>query len=165
MNFVTSKIYPLLLVVGMGILPTIAFSAGGDTTASSYGAVGKETTDYSKSTSQTFDVVQKYIKEERYLDAYLELESLPVTLRDEADRQNLLGFTARKSSQLKKAAKHYEKALAIDPNHKGALEYQGELFLTLDQLEKAYKNLERLKEVCPLGCEEYTKLEAAIEAN
>ncbi len=109
--------------------------------------------------------MQKYIKEERYLEAHLELESLPVTLRDEADRQNLLGFTARKSGQLKKAANHYEKALVIDPNHKGALEYRGELFLTLDQVEKAYKNLERLKEVCPLGCEEYTKLEAAIDAN
>ena len=51
---------------------------------------------------------------------------------DEADRQNLLGF---RQKIIDKATFHYEQALRIDPNHKGALE-KGELFLSLGQKVK-----------------------------
>jgi tetratricopeptide (TPR) repeat protein len=43
----------------------------------------------------------------------------------------ILGFSFRKMGNLDKAAFYYEKALTISPKHKGALEYQGEMFLTL----------------------------------
>ena len=84
-------------------------------------------------------------------------------IKDEADRQNLLGFTARKYGELDKAASHYIRALEIDPKHKGALEYQGELFLALGQMEKALNNLRLLKSQCQLGCLEVTQLQAAID--
>jgi len=58
----------------------------------------------------------------------------------------------------------YDKALTIDPEHKGALEYQGELFLTLKQPDKAKANLAKLKQQCSFNCKERDDLMRAINA-
>ncbi len=79
-----------------------------------------------------------------------------------ADAFNLLAFSQRKSGDLESAAKNYQAALAIDPDHKGALEYQGELFLMLDQPERAQANLDRLDSLCFFGCDPYYELKEAI---
>jgi tetratricopeptide (TPR) repeat protein len=81
-----------------------------------------------------------------------------------ADVYNLLGFSHRKSGEMKEAATYYAKALDFDPDHKGALEYQGEMFIQLGEVEKARGNLARLIKLCPTGCEERGDLEQAIEA-
>ncbi|NJL16993.1 MAG: hypothetical protein HC938_07165 [Nitrospira sp.] len=53
-------------------------------------------------------------------------------------------------------ATFYAKALDFDPNHKGALEYQGELFVELGQVDKAKRNAKleaahiEVCVVCPL---------------
>ena len=44
------------------------------------------------------------------------------------------GFASRKLGDYAASEVAYDKALAIDPKHKGALEYKGELFLTLGNL-------------------------------
>jgi len=41
--------------------------------------------------------------------------------------------------------KHYTAALELTPKHLGALEYQGELFIALGDLESAAQNLEKNK--------------------
>lgn len=79
-----------------------------------------------------------------------------------ADVYNLLGFSLRKSGDRKTGATFYAKALDFDPNHKGALEYQGELFVEIGQLDKAKANLAKLATLCPQGCEEREDLEKAI---
>ena len=81
-----------------------------------------------------------------------------------ADVYNLLGFSLRKSGDRAKGATFYAKALDFDPNHKGALEYQGELFVELGQTDKAKANLVKLVALCPQGCEEREDLEKAIAA-
>ena len=81
-----------------------------------------------------------------------------------ADIQNYLGFAYRKSGKLEASGNHYAKALELDPDHKGALEYQGELFLMTGAPEKARANLARLEVLCPSGCSELTDLKAAIAA-
>ena len=48
-----------------------------------------------------------------------------------ADVYNLLGFSLRKSGDPKTAYSFYKKALDFDPEHKGALEYLGELYVCL----------------------------------
>lgn len=83
---------------------------------------------------------------------------------EHADVYNLLGFSYRKSGNLKTAATFYAKALDFDANHLGALEYQGEMFVELGQLDKAKANLARLVSLCPTGCEEREDLEKAIAA-
>lgn len=77
---------------------------------------------------------------------------------------NLLGFSFRKSGDLKQAATYYGKALDFDPSFKPAIEYQGELFLQMNDLAKAKANLAKLATLCPSGCEEKDDLEKSIAA-
>jgi tetratricopeptide (TPR) repeat protein len=79
-----------------------------------------------------------------------------------ADVYNLMGFSLRKTGDYQQAYTFYRKALDFDPNHKGALEYLGELYVETGQLEKAKENVARLKGLCPSGCEELADLEKAI---
>ena len=93
------------------------------------------------------------------------LSALKVADKDfpnNADINNLLGYSARNLKQYKPAATYYVKALKIDPNHLGALEYQGELFMLTKKTSDAKKNLAKLKSLCGVSCEEYLDLKKAI---
>jgi tetratricopeptide (TPR) repeat protein len=81
-----------------------------------------------------------------------------------ADVHNLLGYTYRNLGQLDLAFKHYERALALNPNHLGAHEYVGEAWLMAGNAAKAEEHLAALKRVCARVCEERDDLEKAIEA-
>ena len=63
-----------------------------------------------------------------------------------------------------KAFEHYGIALELEPKHRGANEYLGELYLETGQLEKAEQRLKVLDQACFFGCEEYDELKEAIEA-
>ena len=80
-----------------------------------------------------------------------------------ADIHNLLGYSYRKLGDTKRAFEHYAIALQIEPKHRGANEYLGELYLETDQLAKAEERLEVLDKACLWGCEEYDDLKEAIE--
>ncbi|MEE9335432.1 MAG: tetratricopeptide repeat protein [Granulosicoccaceae bacterium] len=79
-----------------------------------------------------------------------------------ADAWNLLGYSNRKLGKYKKANKAYRKALKYNPAHKGALEYQGELFIETKQFDKARANRATLAALCPIGCEELSLLDEAL---
>lgn len=95
--------------------------------------------------------------------------ALPALLRltsaepGNADAWNLLGFTYRKLGQMEDSDKAYLKVLAINPNHLGALEYQGELFISTGKVDQARGNLAKLKKLCG-ACEESEDLEKALKA-
>jgi len=82
----------------------------------------------------------------------------------DADAYNLLGFSHRKLGDVEAALAHYGKALALEPKHRGANEYLGELYLELGQLDKARERLKVLDGACFFGCEEYSELKAKIAA-
>ena len=106
----------------------------------------------------------KHIDREQFDRAISELRKAADLRPKNADIQNYLGFAYRKSGKLEASGNHYAKALELDPDHKGALEYQGELFLMTGVPEKARANLARLEDLCPSGCSELTDLKAAIAA-
>lgn len=106
----------------------------------------------------------KHIDREQFDRAISELRKAADLRPKNADIQNYLGFAYRKSGKLEASGNHYAKALELDPDHKGALEYQGELFLMTGAPEKARANLARLEVLCPSGCSELTDLKAAIAA-
>ncbi len=81
-----------------------------------------------------------------------------------ADIQNLLGYALRKSGDLDLALKHYDKALALNPKHRGAREYLGELYLMQNNLAKADEQRAALDDLCFLPCEELTDLREKIAA-
>ena len=92
------------------------------------------------------------------------LEKVVETDPDNADAWNQMGFSLRNLQQYDDALAAYDKALAIDPKHKGALEYLGELFLMTDQPELAQAQLEKLDDACLLSCKEFRKLKKRIAA-
>ena len=106
----------------------------------------------------------KHIDREQFDRAISELRKAADLRPKNADIQNYLGFAYRKSGKLEASGNHYAKALQLDPDHKGALEYQGELFLMTGAPKKARANLARLEDLCPSGCSELTDLKAAIAA-
>src|SRR6195256_3785387 len=81
-----------------------------------------------------------------------------------ADWNNLMGFSLRKAPapDFAAAEKFYDEALRIDPKHRGALEYSGELYLQTGDLAKAEQRLAALDKACRFGCEEYSDLKKAI---
>ena len=81
-----------------------------------------------------------------------------------ADWNNLMGYSLRKATapDLAAAEKFYNEALRINPKHRGALEYSGELYLMLGDLAKAEQRLAALDKACMLPCEEYTDLKKAV---
>ena len=82
---------------------------------------------------------------------------------ENADAWNYLGFSSRKLGKYEESEVAYKKALSINPDHVGALEYYGELHLTLKRPEKAKDLLAKLKTLCTLNCKEMKQLEAAIK--
>ena len=78
-----------------------------------------------------------------------------------AEELNLLGYASRRDGALEEAADAYAAALEADPEHLGALEYQGELFVLLGDLAAARANLDRLTALCG-ACEEREELAAAL---
>ncbi len=105
--------------------------------------------------------VRAKIKAKDFANAIVDLRKMAETT-DHADVYNLLGFSMRKSGDMKGAALYYAKALDFDPEHKGALEYQGEMFVQLGRMDRAKVNLVKLVRLCPTGCEEREDLEKAI---
>jgi tetratricopeptide (TPR) repeat protein len=83
---------------------------------------------------------------------------------DNADIMSLLGFSYRKTHNFEDALTYYEWALKAEPNHRGANEYLGELYLQTNQLHKAVQQLEILDDLCRTSCEEYTTLKNAIDS-
>lgn len=85
-------------------------------------------------------------------------------LRDtkNADIQNFLGYAHRKLGEMDAAFRHYERALKLNPRHRGAHEYVGEAYLMVGKLKNAEKHLAALRQICLIPCEEMEDLQKAI---
>jgi len=64
---------------------------------------------------------------------------------NDADAHSRLGYSYRKLGSYDKSKESYLKALKIDSRHRGAREYLGELYLDLNQLADAERELQALK--------------------
>jgi len=85
-------------------------------------------------------------------------------LRDtrNADIQNYLGYAYRNAGRLDQAFQHYNRALQLNPRHRGAHEYIGEAYLIAKDLPSAEKHLSALETICLIPCEEYEDLKKAV---
>jgi tetratricopeptide (TPR) repeat protein len=80
-----------------------------------------------------------------------------------ADALNLMGFALRKSGDIPHALGFYRRALSVNPNHKGANEYLGELYVETGEMDLARERLAELERICGnTTCEEYEDLAEAI---
>lgn len=112
---------------------------------------------------QTLSDARAAIDSEDYVRAIAILTAMNAAGPGDADVLNLLGYSTRKSGDLAAAEGWYAAALQVDPNHLGALEYQGELFVMQGRMDLAQANLNRLAELCG-DCEERLDLGAAMTA-
>lgn len=106
---------------------------------------------------------QDLIGAEQYAEAIPLLKKVVANDTRNADAFNYLGYSHRKLGDTEKALEYYAIALKIEPEHLGANEYMGELYLELGNVAKAEERLAVLDEACFFGCEEYTELKELIE--
>ena len=97
-----------------------------------------------KQYDQAITLLQSYLARAKDTDAYAE---------------NWIAYSYRKSGQLDQAFLHYDKALKIDPQHRGAHSYLGEAYLMAGNVPKAEEHLKILDKLCFLPCDEYTRAE------
>ena len=97
---------------------------------------------------------REHIQAKRWAAAMGELQR--VNAGNSADWNNLMGYVLRKQAtpDLDGAQRHYDAALRINPQHRGALEYSGELALMRGNLPQAEERLASLGRVCSSNCEE-----------
>ena len=126
-------------------------------------SAGSSSDKNTKTKSSAYLSAEKLINKKQFSDAILKLNDALASDSKNADIYNYLGFSHRKLGKMEQAAVYYNKALEINPKHKGALEYQGEMYLTLNEINKAEENLKKLDKICFLGCSEFDKLKKSIK--
>jgi len=110
-----------------------------------------------------YQKAEKFINNQEYISAIKTLKNL---IDEEphgytkADLYNYLGFATRKqpNPDYKLAEEFYLKALEINNNHVGALEYLGELYFETNRLDEAKLLLDRLKMFAGENSQEYKEL-------
>jgi tetratricopeptide (TPR) repeat protein len=80
----------------------------------------------------------------------------------QADVYNLMGYTLRKTGDYRTSLTYYTKALELQPDHRAAREYLGELYVETGEMAKAEEQVSSLKQLCPSGCEELEDLQKVI---
>jgi Flp pilus assembly protein TadD len=105
----------------------------------------------------------KAIKADKFAAAIPLLEGVVKRDATNADAYNWLAYATRKNGDPAASIPIYQKALALDPKHKGAHEYIGEAYLMLGDLPKAKEHLAGLDSLCFFSCEEYRDLKKAVE--
>ena len=150
---------PLIFVIFLIlIIPTQGFSAGSSSSDSG------NNSSYSVTTKNIdLNAAESAINRKEYKKAIVELNKILAEKPNHADAWNLLGFSARKSGDFKTAKTAYTKALSINPKHTQAMEYMGEMYLSLNQPAKAEELLSRLEKLCSYNCQDRDLLKSAIE--
>jgi len=128
-----------------------------------------------KAPSAAFDdytTAKRLIHHEQYAQAIPHLETALEKHPRDADILNYLGYTHRmvgmtytdagRDGEFKMSLDYYQRALAIDPNHKGVHEYLGELYLQMHDMASAQKEQTTLASLCPSGCDERETLDKAV---
>ncbi|MCH8105743.1 MAG: tetratricopeptide repeat protein [Proteobacteria bacterium] len=145
--------YVMAFVMSL-VLVSAVMAAGSSSSSSS--STQRKSVDYENGV--------KAVNSADYIKAIKLLSKVVAAKPKDADAWNYLGFSNRKLKRFDQALDAYQKALAINPKHRGAHEYLGELYLQTDDLANARKHLKRLDKICFFGCDEYDDLKAAILA-
>ncbi len=120
-------------------------------------------TDEDTNTDPKVKQAQEFIAKKEFDKAVPILKEVVAANPKNADAFNYLGYSYRKLGNMDDSLKNYQMALSIDPNHKGANEYLGELYLQKGDLPKAEERLQVLDKACPSDCIERKTLKEQID--
>jgi len=101
------------------------------------------------------------IEAHRYDDALVAMQALDDG--SSADVVNYIGYIHRKLGHMAQAQMYYEAALHMKPNHRGALEYYGEWYCMMGNLDKARQNLLTIASLYGADTKEYAALAKMID--
>lgn len=119
---------------------------------------------YSSNTDDGLRPARMQIAEKNWLGAVATLNAYTRANPQNADGYNLLGYSYRQLQRYNESLDAYQRALTLNPKHRGAHEYIGEAYLALGRLDKAKEHLDALDKICLLPCEEYRDLKRSYEA-
>lgn len=147
----TALIFRLAVLAAAGVVlgSAIAFAADTDETPATAAVAD-------------FGSARALVDEQKFDDALSMLRQLDQESPNNPDILNLIGFSLRKTGKMDEALAYYTRALALNPTHRGANEYLGELYLETKQPDKARERLAVLRQACG-DCEEFEDLSAQID--
>ena len=150
----------VMVILAIATLSSLALASGGGGSKETKKAVVEATPSESH---QLMETGKKQIAAKDWSSAVATFKKATEVDAKNADAFNYLAYSTRKSGKPADALPIYEKALQLDPKHLGALEYQGEAYLELKRVADAQKNLDKIKAICGIKCEQYVDLESAIK--
>ena len=107
--------------------------------------------------------ILKLIDDGEYLGAIDQLHTELDNDQDNPDILSLLGYSYRKVLNYEDALTCYHSALRVEPEHMGANQHLGELYVETDQLDRAQKQLEYLDSLSLFSSCEYANLKDSID--
>ncbi len=102
------------------------------------------------------------INKGEYQAAFDDLALTAAAAGPHPDITTYMGYSQRKLGNYDLAKTYYAMALDVDPNHKGANEYLGELYVETGDMDKAKVQLAKLEKICSFGCIEENELRSWI---
>ena len=112
---------------------------------------------------QAYIAAVSLLNEHRYGDAIAALKLSQRAFGPHPDLLTYLGFANRKLKHYDLAEQYYKAALAIAPQHLGAIEYYGEMLLERGNVAGAKQMLARLDTICTFGCAQSDELRRWID--
>lgn len=109
-----------------------------------------------------YNEAERAVKAKQYEDAIKKLEAVVAKEPRNVDALNYLAYSHRELGRYDISMGYYQKALALNANHRGANEYLGQLYLKTGKMKEAQAQLAKLQKLCGRGCEEYESLRSAI---
>ena len=149
----------------LSLAATSAFAAGtssGSSGGTSYGGNSTATAE-TEDAAELFVEALEFNEKGWYRRAISNLRTVTQMEPKNADAWNELGFAYRNVENYRQSARAYDRALDIDPNHLGALNYQGFMYIETNKVGEAQSNLSMLQSLCG-SCDEYTSLRDALNA-
>lgn len=144
------------MVSGAGDAAPVAEPAAGDPEEGPESDGGKQSLFFAPKADGAglYVAAVRLINEARYLEAIASLYDAQGAVGPHPDILNYLGYAHRKLGRMEEAKSWYAQALAINPDHLGANEYLGELYLEIGDLAAARRQLAKLDALCAFGCAE-----------
>jgi tetratricopeptide (TPR) repeat protein len=109
-----------------------------------------------------YTAAERAVKAKQYQDAITKLGAVLAKDPKNVDALNYMAYSHRQLGHYDVALGYYRRALAINPDHRGANEYLGELYIKLGKMQQARTQLAKLRHICGTRCEEFQALQAAI---
>jgi tetratricopeptide (TPR) repeat protein len=146
----------LICTTALALAPA-SFAAGGPGRGGGGGADS-----YAAPAQSDFERAEALIKGGAYEDAVPLLRGIIRDNPNEPDSLYYLGFASEKMLNFKTAFELYARAVKADPDHKLAHEGLGLLYLRAGDLPGATAQLDELKRICAVLCDERQRLGAKI---